>query len=151
MHNSILVTAFYDDVSHNDIQTWWEDKDDSSIVRVQMIPNDPTQTVYKNLLKLITVKQIEENTVEVLKTRAEDLAALDQPVPEKIYIDRIDYDSLIKQKLSDEDLFKLKMLVFETEVMIDSKDRTLKSKIRKSKDPLEVISLYHSAIQTASK
>ena len=151
MHNSILVTAFYDDVSHNDIQTWWEDKDDSSIVRVQMIPNDPTQTVYKNLIKLITVKQIEENTVEVLKTRAEDLAALDQPVPEKIYIDRIDYDSLIKQKLSDEDLFKLKMLVFETEVMIDSKDRTLKSKIRKSKDPLEVISLYHSAIQTASK
>ena len=151
MHNSILVTAFYDDVSHNDIQTWWEDKDDSSIVRVQMIPNDPTQTVYKNLLKLITVKQIEENTAEVLKTRAEELAALDQPVAEKVYVDRTDYDKLIKQELSDDDLFKLKMLVFETQVMIDSKDRTLKSNIRKSKDPLEVISLYHSAIQTASK
>ena len=151
MHNSILVTAFYDDISHNDIQTWWEDKDDSSIVRVKMIPNDPTQTVYKNLLELITVKQIEENTAEVLKARAEDLAALDQPVTEKVYIEKTDYDSLIKQELKEEDLFKLKMLVFETQVMIDSNDRTLKSKIRKSKDPLEVISLYHSAIQTASK
>ena len=61
-----------------------------------------------------------------------------------------DFEKFLNGELSEEDLFRLKILIFETEVVKKHKDRSLKTKIRKSKDPIEVISLYYSAIQTSS-
>jgi len=64
--------------------------------------------------------------------------------------DSLSFEKLLSNDLNQEELFKLKILIFENEAIKESKDRSLKTKIRKSKDVLEIINLYYNATQTSS-
>ena len=60
-----------------------------------------------------------------------------------------EFEKLINNELSDEDLFRLKIIIFENEFIKKSKDRKLKTSIRKSKNPLEILSMFYDATQTS--
>ena len=51
------------------------------------------------------------------------------------------------EDLATEDLFKLKLEIFEKEEVQNSEDRELRSAIRKSKNAIELIYNYHLIIK----
>ena len=75
------------------------------------------------------------------------LANKDNTVTETVVVDFDALEALAKLEETTEadDLFKLKIAIFEKE-SVKSADRELKSKIRKSKSALEVVSLYASSL-----
>lgn len=56
-------------------------------------------------------------------------------------------ERLMDLSTDNEKLFKLKLEVFEIDAVKSSKDRKLKSKIRKSKNSLEILSVLHEIME----
>jgi len=162
MIDHTFISARFVDATHNTVETLWKDNNDQTQIRIENVVRDEESTKWKNLLKLITLEQILRNTFDYNEQDEKELKEFAKSIypPEVITevhertveIEKkwFDFEKLINNELSEEELFKLKILVFENEVMKKSNDRTLKTKIRKSKDPLQVLSLFHSATQTSS-
>ena len=122
---------------------------------------DPESPMYQDLMKLTTLEEIDEDTIEHTKNsinewkkfEAFQKSLTDEPSIEvPIKIDETDWqlDKLldtITTNFTKEDLFALKLQVFETEVVKESKDRDKRSFIRKAKTPLEVLSYYHQILK----
>jgi hypothetical protein len=122
---------------------------------------DPQSPMYQDLMKLTTLEEIDEDTIEHTKNsinewkkfEAFQKSLTDEPSIEvPIKIDETDWqlDKLldtITTNFTKEDLFALKLQVFETEVVKESKDRDKRSFIRKAKTPLEVLSYYHQILK----
>ena len=56
-------------------------------------------------------------------------------------------EQLMNLSTDNEKLFKLKLEIFELDAIKSSKDRKLKSKIRKSKNSLEILSVLHGIME----
>ena len=65
--------------------------------------------------------------------------------PQVVEFDALQALAKLEETTEADDLFKLKIAIFEKE-SVKSADRELKSKIRKSKNALEVVSLYASTL-----
>lgn len=162
MDNHTFIGARFIDTKHTTCRSFWRDNNDETITRAQTVLREEGDGQWESLLKLTTLEEILRNTFEFNKAEEESFKAMVKEMypPEVITevhertveIEKkwFDFEKLLNNELSDEDLFKLKILIFENEVMKKSNDRTMKTKIRKSKDPLEVLSLFHSATQTSS-
>ena len=162
MINHTFVSARFVDTTHNTVESLWRDDNDPTQIRIENVVRDEKSTKWKNLLKNVTLEQILRNTFDYNEQDEKELKDFDKSIypPEVIteVHERVvelekrwfDFEKFLNGELSEEDLFRLKILIFETEVVKKHKDRSLKTKIRKSKDPIEVISLYYSAIQTSS-
>jgi len=81
---------------------------------------------YKNLISQLTEKLITENTIERFNKKENEKT-------EKYLRE----EQKNKSKLL-EDLFSHKLRVFESDIIKNSKNRQIKSKIRKAKTPMEV-------------
>ena len=162
MIDHTFVSARFVDTTHNTVESLWRDDNDPTQIRIENIVRDEKSTKWKNLLKNITLEQLLRNTFDYNEQDEKELKDFAKSIypPEVIteVHERVvelekrwfDVEKFLNGELSEEDLFRLKILIFETEVVKKHKDRSLKTKIRKSKDPIEVISLYYSAIQTSS-
>ena len=162
MINHTFVSARFVDTTHNTVESLWRDDNDPTQIRIENVVRDEKSTKWKNLLKNITLEQLLRNTFDYNEQDEKELKDFAKSIypPEVIteVHERVvelekrwfDFEKFLNGELSEEDLFRLKILIFETEVVKKHKDRSLKTKIRKSKDPIEVISLYYSAIQTSS-
>lgn len=162
MINHTFVSARFVDTTHNTVESLWRDDNDPTQIRIENVVRDEKSTKWKNLLKNVTLEQILRNTFDYNEQDEKELKDFAKSIypPEVIteVHERVvelekrwfDFEKFLNGELSEEDLFRLKILIFETEVVKRHKDRSLKTKIRKSKDPIEVISLYYSAIQTSS-
>lgn len=162
MIDHTFVSARFVDTSHNTVESLWRDDNDPTQIRIENVVRDEKSTKWKNLLKNITLEQLLRNTFDYNEQDEKELKDFAKSIypPEVIteVHERVvelekrwfDFEKFLNGELSEEDLFRLKILIFETEVVKKHKDRSLKTKIRKSKDPIEVISLYYSAIQTSS-
>ena len=162
MRNHTFLTARFVDRTHSTVEALWKHNDEDYNIRTEVVVRDEESTKWKNLLKNITLEQLLRNTFDHNEADEKQLREFVKSIypPEVITevhertveIEKkwFDFEKLLNNELSDEDLFKLKILIFENEVMKKSNDRTMKTKIRKSKDPLEVLSLFHSATQTSS-
>ena len=162
MIDHTFVSARFVDTSHNTVESLWRDDNDPTQIRIENVVRDEKSTKWKNLLKNITLEQLLRNTFDYNEQDEKELKEFAKSIypPEVIteVHERVvelekrwfDFEKFLNGELSEEDLFRLKILIFETEVVKKHKDRSLKTKIRKSKDPIEVISLYYSAIQTSS-
>ena len=160
MINHTFVTARFVDTGHSTVEALWRDNK-KDVTHADLVVRDDDSTAWKNLLEHITLEQILRNTFDYNEAKEKELREFVKKMypPEVITevhertveIEKkwFDFEKLINNELSEEELFKLKILVFENEVMKKSNDRTLKTKIRKSKDPLQVLSLFHSATQTS--
>lgn len=162
MINHTFVSARFVDTTHNTVESLWRDDNDPTQIRIENVVRDEKSTKWKNLLKNVTLEQILRNTFDYNEQDEKELKDFAKSIypPEVIteVHERVvelekrwfDFEKFLNGELSEEDLFRLKILIFETEVVKKHKDRSLKTKIRKSKDPIEVISLYYNAIQTSS-
>ena len=162
MIDHTFVSARFVDTTHNTVESLWRDNNDPTQIRIENVVRDEKSTKWKNLLKNITLEQLLRNTFDYNEQDEKELKDFAKSIypPEVIteVHERVvelekrwfDFEKFLNGELSEEDLFRLKILIFETEVVKKHKDRSLKTKIRKSKDPIEVISLYYSAIQTSS-
>ena len=162
MINHTFVSARFVDTTHNTVESLWRDDNDPTQIRIENVVRDEKSTKWKNLLKNVTLEQILRNTFDYNEQDEKELKDFAKSIypPEVIteVHERVvelekrwfDFEKFLNGELSEEDLFRLKILIFETEVVKKHKDRSLKTKIIKSKDPIEVISLYYSAIQTSS-
>ena len=162
MIDHTFVSARFVDTTHNTVESLWRDDNDPTQIRIENVVRDEKSTKWKNLLKNITLEQLLRNTFDYNEQDEKELKDFAKSIypPEVIteVHERVvelekrwfDFEKFLNGELSEEDLFRLKILIFETEVVKKHKDRSLKTKIRKSKDPIEVISLYYSAIQTSS-
>jgi len=162
MDNHTFIGARFIDTKHTTCRSFWRDNNDETITRAKTVLREEGDGQWENLLKLTTLEEILRNTFDFNKAEEEAFKTMAKEMypPEVIteVHERVvelekrwfDFEKFLNGELGDEDLFRLKILIFETEILKNSKDRALKTKIRKSKDAVEVISLYHSAIQTAS-
>jgi len=122
---------------------------------------DPESPMYQDLMKLTTLEEIDEDTIEHTKNRINEwqkFEAFQKSLTEEpsievpIKIDETDWqlDKLLDTVTTDftkEDLFALKLQVFESDIVKNSKDREKRSSIRKAKTPLEVLSHYHDVLK----
>ena len=162
MIDHTFVSARFVDTTHNTVESLWRDNNDPTQIRIENVVRDEKSTKWKNLLKNITLEQLLRNTFDYNEQDEKELKDFAKSIypPEVITevhertveIEKkwFDFEKLINSELSEEELFKLKVLIFENEVLKKSNDRKLKTKIRKSKDPLEILSLFYNATQTSS-
>lgn len=162
MINHTFVNARFIDTKHTVCEVLWRDNDDDTIIRSENVLREDGNTLWENLLKETTLEQILRNTFDYNKGEEEAFKKMaKQMYPPEIIIEAnertvevenksLDFEKLLSGDLEAEELFKLKILIFENEAIKESKDRSLKTKIRKSKDALEIINLYYNATQTSS-
>lgn len=97
-------------------------------------------------------EKIEEATLIFIRNETKQRERFEQflELEENFYVGTLKTEHILKASISENDLFKLKMSVFELEEVKNNKDRLIKSKIRKSKDPVEIFALLHK-IRTDSE
>ena len=121
---------------------------------------DPQSPMYQDLMKLTTLEKIDEDTIEDTKQRVEEWkhyeafreSVIGSPTPVPIVVDESAWrlDNLLDTlttNFTKEDLFALKLQVFETEVVTNSKDREKRSLIRKAENPLDALVHYHAMLE----
>jgi hypothetical protein len=154
MINHTFVNARFIDTKHTVCEALWKDNDDDTIIRSENVLREDGNTLWENLLKETTLEQILRNTFDYNKGEEEAFKKMFKKMYDKEESqpksDSLSFEKLLSNDLNQEELFKLKILIFENEAIKESKDRSLKTKIRKSKDVLEIINLYYNATQTSS-
>lgn len=122
---------------------------------------DPESPMFQDLMKLTTLEEIDEDTIEHTKNRINEwqqFEAFQKSLSEEptiqppIEIDESDWrlDNILDTLTTDftkEDLFALKLQVFESDVVKNSKDRETRSLIRKAKTPLDVLVHYQQMLE----
>jgi hypothetical protein len=124
---------------------------------------DPQSPMYQDLMKLTTLEKIDEDTIEDTKQRVEEWKQYEafrrsmagDPTPEPIIVDdtawRLDnlLDTLTT-KFTKEDLFTLKLQIFESKLLKDRnkiEDKEKRSLIRKAETPLDTLVHYHAMLE----
>lgn len=154
MINHTFVNARFIDTKHTVCEVLWRDNDDALIIRSENVLREDDNTLWENLLKETSLEKILKNTFDYNKGEEEAFKKMFKKMYDKEESqpksDSLSFEKLLSNDLNQEELFKLKILIFENEAIKESKDRSLKTKIRKSKDVLEIINLYYNATQTSS-
>ena len=160
MENHTLNSARFVDSKHENIEAIWIDNDDKT-VRSEFIYRDEDSHMYKNLMEHTDLETVMRYTFDYNEAQENDMKeAMKQMYPPEVIIEthervielektHFEFEKLINNELSDEDLFRLKIIIFENESIKKSKDRKLKTSIRKSKNPLEILSMFYDATQTS--
>ena len=160
MENHTLNSARFVDSKHENIEAIWIDNDDKT-VRSEFIYRDEDSHMYKNLMEHTDFDTVMRYTFDYNEAQENDMKeAMKQMYPPEVIIEthervielektHFEFEKLINNELSDEDLFRLKIIIFENESIKKSKDRKLKTSIRKSKNPLEILSMFYDATQTS--
>ena len=163
MINHTFVNARFIDTKHIVCEVLWRDNDDETIIRSENVLREDGNALWENLLKETTLEQILRNTFDYNKGEEEAFKAMVKEMyPPEVIIETeihermvevenkyFDFEKLLNNELDKEELFKLKIFIFENEIIKKSNDRKLKTNIRKSQNPLEVISLFYNTIQTS--
>ena len=161
MENHTLNSARFVDSKHENIEAIWIDNDDKT-VRSEFIFRDENSQMYKDLMKHTDLETIMRYTFDYNFAQEEDIRqAMKLAYPPEVIVEThervvelekksFDFEQLLNNELEKEDLFKLKVLIFENEIIKKSKSKNLKTSIRKSQNPLEVITLFYNATQTSS-
>ena len=160
------VHAYFTDDKRTTIEAYWRDPEaeDKLTMEVEYIEAKEGDASYDHLMKFVTIDQLHENTFKFIKEQKQTMDEAILTVGKAqgmIYdVDNVNtkmYEALIKTLFgydpeaegAKETLFLFKLAVFENEAINKSKDRTLKSKIRKAATIMEAtkyaIELYEAA------
>ena len=156
MKDHKFVTAHFIDEQRMNVQSYWLNENTSDIIE-NITEVKKCSAVWNELLTHITIDKIHENTYENI--RASDLAFKDLVVDiakeRNLVYDKADIMSADVWKViagvfvkfnpeKKEELFFLKMELFENEIIKQCADRELKKDLRKATD-------FVSAIEVACK
>ena len=138
------ITANFIDNERKNIEILLKDGD---ITRPHIIEADEDNSDYKALLKIVTVDELHEQTHQVKKAESDafmefaiQMAKDDGLVQQE---ETKTYPALIKALFNnvenEDDMFALKLALFEIKEIRDSKNTEVKTKLRKSKTKFEIL------------
>jgi len=142
------VTANFIDNERKNIEILLKDGD---ITRPHIIEADENNSDYKALLKIVTVDELHEQThnakraeSEAFKEFAIQIAKDSGLVQGEVALEKTKmYPTLVEAMFNnddnEDDVFALKLALFEVEKIRESKNTALKTKLRKSKSKIEVL------------
>lgn len=144
-------TAHFTDNERSSVTSLWID--DEGTVRPFNMSSEEDDPNFQELLKYITIDELHENTGNIIKSMQN---AYEQDIMTMAEADGIDVMSLrgienstvdaiaswITADYSDEQLFKIKLRLFEQEKVQSSKDTKKKSAMRKAKTVIEILEAY---------
>ena len=144
-----FVSARYIDNERKNIEILL--KNDNDEVNPYIIEHDEESTDFKSLVKIITVDELHESTVNhnrVQRTAFEDvvkgIAEAEGLTFKNLKQDEL-FDIIIDtiiEEANPEDLFKFKLKIFDIQSVKECKSREVKAEIRKAKTIAEVISAF---------
>ena len=144
-----FLNAYFIDNERQNIEILTTSEDKKSVVPT-IIPYDTKHPYFVALSKFCNIDQLHENThnkkkneKEIFENKVIEIAKRDGLISDNSKIDSSFFPNLVKAIFENEDnedhLFALKLALFETDKVMNSKNNEEKSKLRKSKNKLEVI------------
>ena len=144
-------TAHFTDNERSNVTSLWVD--DEGTVRPCNMSSEENDPNFQELLKYITIDELHENTGNVIKSIQR---AYEEDIMTMAEADGIDVMSLrgignaavdavanwITAKYNDEQVFKIKLRLFEHDKVKDSTDTKKKSALRKAKSVPEIVEAY---------
>ena len=144
-----LIGAYFIDNDRKNIEVLTTSEDKKQIIPTIM-PFDENNPMFKELTSIITVDQLHENTYQkkkdeqkIFETKVMEIAKKDGLLVDDTKIDSKSYNKLVKaifeQGENEDQLFALKIALFELPNIGDSKNDELKKKLRQSKNKIDTL------------
>ena len=144
-----LIGAYFIDNDRKNIEVLITSEDKKQIIPTIM-PFDENNPMFKELTSIITVDQLHENTYQkkkdeqkIFETKVMEIAKKDGLLVDDTKIDSKSYNKLVKaifeQGENEDQLFALKLALFELTAIRDSKNDDLKKKLRQSKNKIDTL------------
>lgn len=147
-----LADAYFTNNEKTVVETIWYSQKEN-VQRTLIIKAEEGNQQWENLLTKISIDDLHENTVAKMREGRE---LFEQVLLQIATTDGIDIDDIladenktidfildwIDTKFSTEQLFKLKLRIFEREKIKQSEDRKLKANLRKAKTLYEILEAY---------
>ena len=151
-----FITASFIDNERKNIEILLKDETNQKVIS-HIVEYDEKYPVCQELLKIITLDQLHENTYQKKKDERKDFESMIKRVAQKEgllkrIIEGVDsdffklmMDFLLSNKKEHIDrLFNFKIFLFENDIVKNCKDESKKTAIRKSKTPLEALKIFIS-------
>ena len=146
-----LIGAYFIDNDRKNIEVLTTSEDKKQIIPTIM-PFDENNPMFKELTSIITVDQLHENTYQkkkdeqkIFETKVIEIAKKDGLLVDDTKIDSKSYNKLVKaifeQGENEDQLFALKIALFELPGIRDSKNDELKKKLRQTKNKIDTLKI----------
>tara|TARA_E500000178_G_scaffold306676_1_gene319077 strand:+ start:632 stop:1111 length:480 start_codon:yes stop_codon:yes gene_type:complete len=151
-----LIGAYFIDNDRQNIEILTTSEDKKQIIPT-IIPFDENNPSFKELTSVITVDDLHENTYQkkkqeqkIFETKVMEIAKKDGLLVDDTKIDSKYYNKLVSAIFTDPDnedqLFALKIALFELEKIKDSKNNEMKKKLRQSKNKIDTLKVAFEII-----
>ena len=144
-----LISAYFIDDARQNIEILTTSDDKKKVIPT-IIPFDENNHMFKELMSIITVDQLHEDTYnkkknekKIFEQKVIEIAKKDGLLLDDTKIDSKSYNKLVKaifeQGENSDQLFALKIALFELDKIRDSKNDELKRKLRQSKNKIDTL------------
>jgi len=144
-----LIGAYFIDSDRKNIEVLTTSEDKKQIIPTIM-PFDENNHSFKELTSVITVDQLHENTYQkkkdeqkIFEEKVMQIAKKDGLVLDDTKIDSNSFakivNAIFEQNENEDQLFALKLALFELTAIRDSKDLDLKKKLRQCKNKIDTL------------
>ena len=151
-----LIGAYFIDNDRKNIEILTTSEDKKQIMPT-IIPFDENNPSFKELTSIVTVDDLHENTYQkkkaeqkIFETKVMEIAKKDGLLLDDTKIDSSSYNKLVRaifeQGENTDQLFALKIALFELDKIRDSKDEELKKKLRQSKNKIDTLKVAFDLI-----
>ena len=146
-----LIGAYFIDNDRKNIEVLTTSEDKKQVIPFIM-PFDENNPSFKELMSVITVDDLHENTYQkkkdeqkIFETKVIEIAKKDGLLVDDTKIDSKSYNKLVKaifeQGENEDQLFALKIALFELPGIRDSKNDELKKKLRQTKNKIDTLKI----------
>ena len=146
-----LIGAYFIDDDRKNIEVLTTSEDKKQVIPFIM-PFDENNPSFKELMSVITVDDLHENTYQkkkdeqkIFETKVIEIAKKDGLLVDDTKIDSKSYNKLVKaifeQGENEDQLFALKIALFELPGIRDSKNDELKKKLRQTKNKIDTLKI----------
>jgi|TARA_Y100001970_G_scaffold112748_1_gene140708 hypothetical protein len=146
-----LIGAYFIDDDRKNIEVLTTSEDKKQIIPF-ILPFDENNISFKELTSIITVDDLHENTYQkkkdeqkIFETKVIEIAKKDGLLVDDTKIDSKSYNKLVKaifeQGENEDQLFALKIALFELPGIRDSKNDELKKKLRQTKNKIDTLKI----------
>ena len=151
-----LIGAYFIDNDRKNIEVLTTSEDKKQIIPT-ILPFDENNPMFKELTSVITVDDLHENTYQkkkdeqkIFEEKVMQIAKKDGLLLDDTKIDSTSYNKIAKaifeQGENEDQLFALKLALFELTAIRDSKNDDLKKKLRQSKNKIDTLKVAFEII-----
>ena len=144
-----LIGAYFIDSDRKNIEVLTTSEDKKQIIPF-ILPFDENNISFKELTSIITVDDLHENTYQkkkdeqkIFEEKVMQIAKKDGLVLDDTKIDSNSFakivNAIFEQNENEDQLFALKLALFELTAIRDSKDLDLKKKLRQCKNKIDTL------------